>query len=236
MKRFYREVTVAPAEEGWRVLLDGRGIKTAMGAQQIVPSRALAEAMAEEWAGQDEEIDTAAFILRDLADYAIDIVAPGRDAAIRSLLPYAETDTLCYRGDAGEALHERQLLVWEPLLLAAEARWDVHFNRIEGIVHRPQPAQTLQRLQAVLTAESDFSLAALNTLTSLAASLVIGLAALAPDADAEALWNAANLEEDWQVELWGKDAEAEERRARRYAAFAATMRFARLAAEGGVAR
>jgi chaperone required for assembly of F1-ATPase len=236
MKRFYREVTIAPAGEGWRVLLDGRGIKTAMGGQQVVPSRTLAEAMAEEWAGQGEEIDTGAFILRDLADYAIDIVAADREATIRSLLPYAETDTLCYRGDAGEALHERQLAVWEPLLLAAEARWDVHFTRVEGIIHRHQPPQTLQRLQAVLAAESDFDLAALNTLASLAASLVIGLAALAPDADAEAeaeaLWNAANLEEDWQVELWGKDAEAEERRARRFATFIATIRFARLAAEG----
>lgn len=231
MKRFYREVTVAPDGDGWRVLLDGRGIKTAMGGQQVVPTRALAEAMAEEWAGQGEEIDTAAFMLRDLADYAIDIAATDRDSAIRGLLPYAETDTLCYRGDAGEALHERQMLVWEPLLLAAEARWDVHFTRVEGIIHRAQPPQTLQRLQAVLAAESDFSLAALNTLSSLAASLVVGLAALAPDADAEMLWNAANLEEDWQVELWGKDAEAEERRARRFATFTATMRFARLAAD-----
>ena len=196
MKRFYREVTVAPAGEDWRVLLDGRGIKTAMGQQQVVPSRALAETMAGEWAGQGEEIDTSAFFLRDLADYAIDIVAPDRETAIRGLLPYAETDTLCYRGDAGEALHERQIAVWEPLLLAAEARWDVHFNRIEGIIHHPQPEQTLQRLEAVLAAESDCSLAALNTLASLAASLVIGLAALAPDADAATLATAARLRVD----------------------------------------
>ena len=93
----------------------------------------------------------------------------------------------------------------------------------------PQPAATLARMQAVLEAESHFTLAALNTLTSLAASLVIALAALAPDAEAEALWDAANLEEDWQADLWGKDAEAEARRERRLAAFAAAMRFARLA-------
>lgn len=231
MKRFYREVTVAPAGEGWRVLLDGRGIKTAGGSEQIVPGSALADAMAAEWSGQGEEIDTSAFILRDLADYAIDIVAPARDAAIQGLLRYAETDTLCYRAEAGEALHERQLEVWEPLLAAAETRWDVHFNRIEGIMHRPQPRETLERMRAVLAAEGDFALSALNTLASLAASLVIGLAALAPDAEAETLWNAANLEEDWQAELWGKDAEAEARRERRFANFAAAMRFARLARE-----
>lgn len=229
MKRFYRDVTLAPAGEGWRVLLDGRGIKTGAGRDQALPSRALAEALAAEWSGQGEEIDVSAFVLRDLADYAIDIVAQDRESAINGLLPYAETDTLCYRGDAGEALHERQLEVWEPLLTTAETRWDIHFNRIEGIIHQPQPPQTMQRLRGVLAAEGDFTLAALNTLASLSASLVIGLAALASDADAEALWNAANLEEDWQAELWGKDAEAEARRERRFATFTAAMRFARLA-------
>lgn len=232
MKRFYREVTVAPAGEGWRVLLDGRGIKTGGGRDQIAPSRALAEAMAEEWSQQGEEIDTGAFIFRDLADYAIDVVGLDRDSAIRCMLPYAETDTLCYRAENGEALYDRQSEVWEPLLAAAEARWDVHFNRIEGIMHRPQPPQTMERMHHVLSAEGDFTLAALNTLTSLAASLVIGTAALAPDAKAEDLWNAANLEEDWQAELWGKDAEAEARRERRKTTFAAAMRFARLAQEG----
>ena len=98
-------------------------------------------------------------------------------------------------------------------------------------MHRPQPAATLARMRTVLEAESDFALAGLQTLTSLAASLVIGLAALAPEADAEELWEAANLEEDWQAELWGKDGEAEARRERRLAAFVAAMRFAALARE-----
>jgi chaperone required for assembly of F1-ATPase len=229
MKRFYKQVSVEPAGNGWRIALDGRAIRTAGGRMQSVPSRPLAEAMAEEWAGQGDEIDVSRFVLRDLADYAIDIVAPGRHEAIRGLLPYAETDTLCYRAEQGEALHERQLEVWEPLLGHAEARWDMHFERIDGVIHRPQPAATLARLEAVLAAESDFTLAALRTLAGLAASLVIGLAAIAPDADPETLWNAANLEEDWQSELWGKDAEAEALRARRFAAFAAAVRFARLA-------
>ncbi len=229
MKRFYKQVSVEPAEDGWRIALDGRAIRTAGGRAQSVPSRVLANAMAEEWSVQGDDIDAARLVLRDLADYAIDIVAPGRDEAIRGLLPYAETDTLCYRAEEGEALHERQLEVWEPLLDQAEARWDMHFERIDGVIHRPQPAATLARLEAVLAAESDFTLAALRTLASLAASLVIGLAAIAPDADPEALWNAANLEEDWQAELWGKDAEAEALRTRRLAAFAAAARFARLA-------
>ena len=229
MKRFYKEVAVSSEADGWRVTLDGRGIRTARGAAQLLPTKALAEAMSQEWAQQGETIDPARFMLRDMADYAIDVVAAERGDVIATLLGFAETDTLCYRAEAGEPLLERQEEVWEPLLRAAEARWDVHFERISGIIHRSQPAATIKRLEAVLQAEGPFALAALNTLTSLAASLVIGLAALAPDADAETLWAAAELEGDWQADLWGKDAEAEDRRARRLDTFASAMRFAALA-------
>jgi chaperone required for assembly of F1-ATPase len=231
MKRFYRQVTVEPDEGGWRVLLDGRGIKTAGGRPQTVPTRALAEALAAEWDAQGEEIDPATLKLRHLADYTIDIVAPDRAKAIHGLLAYAETDTLCYRAEAGEALHLRQLEVWEPLIAAAELRWDVHFERVGGVIHRQQPLTMLARMEAVLETHSDFDLSALVLLASLSASLIVGLAAVCgeTDADAETLWGAANLEEDWQAELWGKDAEAEAHRARRLADFAAAMRFAALA-------
>jgi chaperone required for assembly of F1-ATPase len=231
MKRFYKEVTVAEADGGWRVLLDGRGIKTASGQPQVLPTRALAEALAEEWADQGAELDPASFILRDMADYAADVVAQDRADTIRGLVAYAGTDTLCYRAEPDEPLRERQEDVWEPLLHAAEQRWDIHFERIDGIMHRPQPAATLARMEAVLAAECDHAIAALNTLTTLASSLVIALAALGPEADAEALWDAANLEEDWQASLWGKDPEAEARRELRFAAFETAMRFARLARE-----
>lgn len=229
MKRFYKEVSTVSEDGGWRVALDGRGIRTAGGHPQIVPTRRLAEALAAEWSGQGEEIDPARFALRDLADYAIDVVSTDRAEAIRTILPYGETDTLCYRGDDGEALECRQREVWEPLLAHAETRLDVHFERVSGIIHRPQPQETLARLEAVLVAQDDTALAALRTLASLAASLVIALAALEPGADAAALWDAANLEEDWQAELWGKDAEAQARRAQRFAGFSAAMRFAALA-------
>ncbi|MDE2597581.1 MAG: molecular chaperone, partial [Sphingomonadales bacterium] len=145
MKRFYKEAGAAQADGGWRVELDGRPIKTVAARPQIVPSRALAQALAAEWAAQGEAIDPGSFVLRDMADYAIDVVGPERDTAIRSLLPYAETDTLCYRAEPDEALWERQQQVWEPLLVSAERRWDVHFERISGVIHRPQPAATLAR-------------------------------------------------------------------------------------------
>ncbi len=232
MKRFYKAVTVEAGAGGWRVLLDGRAIKTAAGAAQVAPGAAIAEALAAEWASQGEEIDPDTFKLRHLADYAIDIATPDRAAVIRAVLAFGETDTLCYRAEPDEPLHARQLEVWEPLLQAAEHRWDVHFERIGGVIHRPQPPATLTRMAAALAALDAFDLAALHMTASLAASLVIGLAAIVPGADAEALWDAANLEEDWQAELWGKDAEAEALRARRLADFSAAMRFAGLVACG----
>ena len=230
MKRFYRAAGVGEAEGGWRVLLDGRPVKSVGGRPQIVPCRALAAALAAEWADQGEEIAPARFVLRDLADYAIDVVGADSAAAIRALVAYAETDTLCYRADPDEPLWLRQIAVWEPILAAAEARHGVRFERICGIIHRPQPAATLLRLGEGLAAHDDFTLAALASLAGLAASLVVALAAIAPDADIADLWSAAHLEEAWQAELWGRDPEATARQARRAALFAAAAQMARLVA------
>lgn len=225
MKRFYKQVTLDQRDGGWQVMLDGRAVRTAGKAAQRVPARPLAAALAAEWERQGEEIDPAMFVYRDLADYALDLVTPAPARAIATILRFAESDTLCYRGDPDEALFARQQAVWEPLVVAAEQRWQVHFVRVSGVIHRPQPPATLARLEAVLGAADPFTLAALQTLASLAASLIVGLAALAPDADGEALWQAAELEEIWQAELWGRDAEAKARQAQRFASFAAAMRF-----------
>lgn len=228
MKRFYKDAGTAAEAGGWQVTLDGRKVKTQGGNPQIVPSAALAAALASEWAAQGEEIDPDTFLLRDLADYALDVVEADRAAVIATLLRYGETDTLCYRAEPDEPLHARQIAVWEPLLTEAEARWDIHFERISGIIHRPQPAETINRLESVLAAQSAFTLAALNTLASLAASLTIALSAIEPGADIAALWDASELEADWQVEQWGEDFEATARRERRLAAFTAAARFAEL--------
>jgi chaperone required for assembly of F1-ATPase len=225
MKRFYKQVAVEQVAGGFRVTLDGRGIKTQRGAAQIAPTRALAEAMATEWARQGEVLDPKDFVFRDLADYAIDIAATeGVD-----LLRFAETDTLCYRADPDEPLHARQRILWEPILTALEAHHGIRFERVSGIVHRPQPPETIAVLKAHLDTLDPFALAALNTLASLAASLAVGLTALEDGADAEALYAAANAEEDWQAEQWGWEWTAEEKRAWKLAEFKAAMEFGRLA-------
>ena len=229
MKRFWKEVAVEPFEGAWRVTLDGRPIRTQAGNPQVVPCATLAEALAAEWRAQGEEVDPKTLPLRDFADYAIDQVRPDRASAIADLLRYAETDTLCYRADPDEPLYRRQQQLWEPLVTAFEARHGVRLERTSGVIHRPQPEATIARLGDLLAAHDDLTLAALATLAPLAASLTVALAALEPDADAAALFAAANCEEDWQAELWSWDLEAERARAIRLAAFERAVEFARLA-------
>lgn len=231
IRRFYKDVTLAQQPGGFQVMLDARGVKTVGGAPQLAPTQALGEALAAEWRRQGEKIDPASLPLRDMADYAIDIVAPDPAAVARGLVAYAETDTLCYRADPDEPLHARQQQVWEPLLAAFEAAHGVTLTRVSGIVHRPQPPATLAALEARLLALDPFVLAGVEAMAKLAASLVTALAALDATGEEEplALWQAACLEEEWQAELWGRDWEAEERRARREADFLRACGFARLA-------
>jgi chaperone required for assembly of F1-ATPase len=236
IRRFYKEVTLAAHQagaktRGYQVMLDARGVRTVGGAPQIVPHRALGEALAAEWTRQGEQIDPASLPLRDMADYAIDVVAGDPAAAARGLLAYAETDTLCYRAAPDEPLHARQQADWEPLLTAFEAAHGIALTRVSGVLHRPQPPEALRVLEARLLSLDPFALAGVEAMTRLAASLVTALAALdAAHADEPlALWRAVCLEEEWQADLWGRDAEAEERRTRREADFLRACAFARLA-------
>lgn len=230
MKRFYSEVGIAEETGGWTVRLDGRAIKTQGGQPQLLPTQAVAELLAAEWRDQGETLDPKRFVHRDLADYAIDMVARDPAPVRANLLAYAETDTLCYRADPDEPFWRRQQQLWEPLVAGFEAREGVVLERVSGVIHRPQRPETLAALSERLGTFTPFELAALETLTSLAASLCVGLSVLDPEADAQALWNAANLEEDWQIEQWGADEEAQERRDLRTKQFLAALDFARAAA------
>lgn len=227
IRRFYKDVTLAEVAGGFQVLLDGRGVKTVGGAAQVAPTRALGEALAAEWQVQGERIDPKGLPLRDMADYAIDMVAPDPVAVARGLVAYAETDTLCYRADPDEPLHAAQQAVWEPLLTGFEAANGIALVRVSGVLHRPQPRESLDVLESRLRALGPFELAGVEAMTKLAASLVIGLAAL--EEEPLPLWQAACLEEEWQADLWGRDWEAEDRRARREADFLRACAFARLA-------
>lgn len=231
IRRFYKDVTLAEVAGGWQVMLDGRGVKTVGGAAQLAPTRALGEALAAEWARQGDKIDPASLPLRDMADYAIDIVAANPASVASGLIAYAETDTLCYRADPDEPLHARQQEMWEPLLAGFEAAHGIALTRVSGVLHRPQPPETLTTLTAKLLSLDPFALAGVEAMTKLAASLVTAFAACDAVHEDEplALWQAVCLEEEWQADLWGRDWEAEERRRVREADFLRACAFARLA-------
>lgn len=230
MKRFYKTVEAAPAGGGWQVQLDGRGLKTQGGRPQVVPTRALAERLAGEWAAQGEEIDPATFPMRDMSDYAVDMVEADPAIAIDAILPYGDTDTLCYRADEGDSFRTRQDEAWEPILWAVESREGVTFARTAGVLHVAHPEGTRDRLRARLAGMDAFTLVAVQNMAAIAASLTTALAALEDDADLDALFAAANLEEDWQAMQWGWDGEALARRDGRLAGFRLAAELARLVA------
>lgn len=229
MKRFYKAVDVAAiADDRFQVTLDKRPVKTPLGAVQQVPTRALADALAAEWDAQGDMLDMALFRFRDLADFAIDIVGPAPQETATKLLAFLDTDTLCYRADPDEPFFKRQLAVWEPVLTAFEADHSIALERISGIMHRPQAESVMATLRDAISAMDAFTLSELMAKTSLSASLAVGMSSLKPDANPESLWAAANLEEDWQVEQWGSDYEAEMVRKRRTADFMNAHAFGQL--------
>lgn len=225
MKRFYSLVSTQPVDGGHALLLDNRPVRTPLRAPLVVPSQAMADAIAEEWSSQGDEIVIASMPLTGFTNAAIDQVAPQHARFVDDIAAYGETDTLCYRADPGDPLAERQERDWEPILRWAENRYDISMIRVAGIIHRPQSTHSLSRLRAQVMALDAFSLAAFSTLTSLGGSLVAALALAEKAFDSERIWQAICLEELWQEELWGADGEAVAARRHRRAAFDAAWRF-----------
>ncbi len=225
MKRFYTSVTVDSVDSGFALLLDGRPVKTPGRAALVLPSAAMAQAVADEWAGQGEDIVIASMPMTGFANAAIDRIAPDPARFVSDIAAYGETDTLCYRADAGDPLAVRQHAEWEPILQWAENRYDISLIRVAGIIHQPQSLHSLSRLLAVVEAFDPYVLAGMSTITSIGGSLVSALAMLEQAFDSGTIWRAVCLEELWQEDLWGADADAEATRALRRAAFDDAYRF-----------
>ena len=225
MKRFWTEVTVAPDATGHGIALDGRPVRTPGRAPLIMPNPALAEAIAQEWRGVDETIDPRAMPLTGLANAAIDRVTADKAGFAAGLSAYGESDLLCYRAAAPAALVERQARHWDPLLDWARARYDVRFEPVTGVMHHAQPPETIERLHAAVAARDTFALAGLSPLVTVTGSLIAALALAEGAMDRDAVWTAANVDEDWQAEQWGEDAEAAQAKANRRFDFDAGARF-----------
>ena len=230
-KRFYKGVAVEEGDGCFALLLDGKPVRTPGKAHLLLPTQALAEAVAEEWRMQDERIDPATMPLTKLANSAIDGV-PGREqAVIDDILAHAGSDLLCYRADGPEGLVEAQIAQWDPVLAWAKSTLDAPLVPTRGIVPVAQPQASLDRLKDSLVGRDAFSLAALHLMTALTCSAVLALAVALGRVTVEEAWAAAHVDEDWQIRQWGEDAEAAARRAAWERDFAAAGRLLSLLAD-----
>ncbi len=226
-RRFYEDVAVAEAEGGHTVLLDGRPLRTPLKRPFVLPSRALAEAAAEEWRAQGEKIDPAAMPVTGLSNAAIDKAAgPERRVLQAHLAELAEHDLLCYRAGPEQAgLAERQRAHWDPLLRWAEEALGARLHLSEGIMPVAQPAASIATLLAPYEKADAFTFVPLFAMATLTRSAVIPVAVAHGAASPEEAWEAAVLEERWNMELWGEDHEAARRLAARRAEFLAAARY-----------
>lgn len=207
MRRFWTSASCEPRGDGWTILVDGRAVRTPARADLVVPGEALARAIAAEWNAVAETIDAGSMPLTGLANAAIDRVATARTAFAEGLASYAEGDLLCYRADGPPALAQRQADAWDPLLAWARRRFDVDFAVTTGVIHVAQPSATVARLSHAVAMLDPFRLAGLSPLVTIGGSLVAALAVLEREWTADAAWAAVSVDEAWQLEQWGEDAE-----------------------------
>lgn len=226
-KRFWTGTRIAPADGGFTVLLDDRGLRTPLKAVLVVPTHAAAELIAAEWDAQTGTIRPDTMPATRAANAAIDKVM-GQKAEVTELIAaYGDSDLICYRATAPQELIQREAAAWNPLIDWAEATFGARLSVQSGVMHSPQTPEVLRALSAPLNQMSAFELTAFHDLVAMSGSLVIGLACVAKLAPAETLWNLSRIDEDYQIALWGADEEAEALAALRKGSFLNAERFYR---------
>lgn len=213
MKRIYREVRVAPTGGGWSIWLDARTLQTPARQPLVLPRRGLAEAIAAEWDAQTEKVVPAIMPFMRLAATALDRTAAQRGQAIDEIVGYAKTDLVCYRAERPTELVARQNACWQPLVDWVTLRYDAPLLVTTGVVPKAQPEAAITAIRAAVNILDPFWLTALHSATTACGSIVIGLALVERRLDAEGAWQASQLDESFQIEAWGEDAEAAARRA-----------------------
>ncbi len=215
-KRFYRSAAVGEAGEGFALLLDGKPVKTPARNALAAPARALAEAIAAEWAAQETAIDPARMPLTRLANAVIDAVTREAQPVTAEITKYLGSDLLCYRAEAPAGLVEQQARHWDPVLAWAADALSARFQRTHGVMHVAQADAAIAAAGAAIPAEP-WRLGAVASVTTLTGSALLALALACGAIDAEAVWAAAHVDEDWQMQQWGRDEPALERRALHFA-------------------
>lgn len=212
MKRFYKEVAFFQEDKGYFITLDGKKIRTPSRHNLKLPTRALAQAVADEWREQGEQIQPAAMPLTRLANTAIDQTRPQRTGMIEQAASYARTDLLCYRVAAPPDLADRQAAHWQPLLDWSEAELGAGLAVTTDLAPIQQPADSLLAIYTAVAGLDDFCLTGLNAATAACGSVIIGLALLHRRLDADEACALAELDERYQNERWGEDPDAMARR------------------------
>jgi chaperone required for assembly of F1-ATPase len=222
-KRFYKEALVQPMAEGFAVGLDGKAPRTPGMKHVVVPNEALASAMAAEWSAQGDYIDPQTMPLVRLVNSGVEAGEDARAALRAEIVKYASNDLMLYRAEGPESLVHRQEQIWDSALVKLARHFDVAFQPTVGIVHQPQPAPTLQRLDATLDSEPLLALTAMNSITSIAGSGLLAIALRHGLLSSEEVWIAAHLDEDHQISLWGEVEEITTRRTKRRAEYDAAV-------------
>ena len=224
-KRFYTTASIEPTQAGYALRLDGRPARTPARAELAAPTKALGDALAAEWDSQGETVELRAMALTRLLSTAIDRGADEGPAWREEIVRFAGADLLCYRAEAPAELADRQQRVWGGFLTDIDARRGLVFASAEGVIAVEQPPATLNAVRSFLDGESAHRLIALKSLTEIAGSFVLALAVADRAATAEEAFAASRLDETYQAEQWGIDAEAEAREAALRSDFLATARF-----------
>jgi chaperone required for assembly of F1-ATPase len=213
MKRFYKQTAIDRSEGGWRVLLDGKPMRTPVKSVLVVPTESLAGAIAAEWAAVPDkgEIDVNRLPLTRLAATGLDRVTSQRARVVEDTAKYAGSDLLCYRATDPVSLVKRQHETWQPLLDWAQARYGARLAATAGTIFLAQPSAALAALQDAVARHGDFALSALYNLTHIAGSVVIALAVSERHLSGEQAFAAAQLDELYQIERWGEDPIAAQR-------------------------
>lgn len=227
-RRFYKTVSVAGAKPPFAIRLDERPVRTPLKRALELPTIALAEAVATEWEGQGEKIEPHTMPLTRLANTTLDRVEPDLDRIIGEIVDFAGSDLVCYRAEKPLGLVERQAKVWQPVLDWARSTLGAEFQATEGVVHVRQPDAALQATRNYLAQKSPWDLTAIHNITTLTGSALIADMACANAIPASEAWDAAHVDEDWQIEQWGWDEEARHRRNHRRREFDTCLRFCEL--------
>ena len=224
-KKFWSKASAVEVQGGYTVQLDGRAVKTPAKAAFVVPTRAMADAIAEEWDAQGEQVDPLTMPVTRSANAAIDKVSQQFDEVADMIAEYGDADLLCYRADSPRELVERQAAAWDPVLDWADKALGARLEPRTGILHASQDPRAISILRDRVHSLTPFQLTGFHDLVGISGSLLIGFADALGYAPPETLFDLSRIDENWQVEQWGEDEEATETAEKKRAEFLHAHKF-----------